>query len=212
MATDGVVEMDAGALVPPVDRSTIGAGVVADEHPPSEMTELTEIAETTHAPVETSAPSTLTGPLAANLELPERITAMLTVSLTSCCRYFRAVLERLEPHSGAASAKSPAIRCTAAAAKNPAAREQRRNTQHHHRQLKTAPTIIARRSVCLCTTRSFQHLQPASPTFASIKHLTFIYETPDLFISIIEPSIRQFGILTFYVFAATERTTGGGKA
>ncbi|OTP80186.1 hypothetical protein PAMC26510_03540 [Caballeronia sordidicola] len=38
-------------------------------------------------------------------------------------------------------------------------------------------------------TRSFKHMQPASPTFASIKHLTFVHETPGLFISIFDTSI-----------------------
>ena len=51
-------------------------------------------------------------------------------------------------------------------------------------------------------------MQPASPTFASIKHLTFVHETPRLFISIFDTSIWQFGILTFYVFAAKERNAG----
>jgi hypothetical protein len=97
------------------------------------------------------------------------------------------VPERLEPHAGSAPAESPTVRGAPAAAKNPAAREQRRNTQHHHRQLKTTPIVIARRSLCM--TRSFQHMQPASPTFASIKHLTFVHETPGLFISIFDTSI-----------------------
>ncbi len=61
----GVVGSTMGGAAPPVDRSTMGAGVSADEHPAT--------------PMETSAPSTPTRPMTAHPELPERDTAMLAV-------------------------------------------------------------------------------------------------------------------------------------
>jgi hypothetical protein len=68
-APGGVVGISAGELVPPVDCSTIGAGVSAVEQPAIE----------TATPMETSAPSTPPRPLTAHPELPERDTAMLAV-------------------------------------------------------------------------------------------------------------------------------------
>lgn len=62
--------MEIGGFDPPVDRSTMGAGVSADEHPATDITT---------TPMETSAPSTPPRPLAAHPELPERDTAMLAV-------------------------------------------------------------------------------------------------------------------------------------
>jgi hypothetical protein len=60
------------------------------------------------------------------------------------------------------------------------------------RQLRTVPaSLLARSNI------SYQ----TSPTFASIKHLTFVHEISESFISIFETPIGQFGILTFYVFA-----------
>src|SRR5471030_3063191 len=61
------------------------------------------------------------------------------------------------------------------------------------RQLHSAPASLLVRSNISYET---------SPTFASIKHLTLIHETPESFVSIFEPPSRQFGILTFYVLAA----------
>jgi hypothetical protein len=61
------------------------------------------------------------------------------------------------------------------------------------RQLHVAPASLPVRSNISYDT---------SPTFASIKHLTFVHETSESFISIFETPNRQFGILTFYVLAA----------
>ncbi|HMC43957.1 MAG TPA: hypothetical protein VKJ77_01390, partial [Caballeronia sp.] len=61
------------------------------------------------------------------------------------------------------------------------------------RQLHAAPASLLVRSNISYKT---------SPTFASIKHLTFVHETPKSFGSMFEPPSRQFGILTFYVLAA----------
>jgi hypothetical protein len=47
-----------------------------------------------------------------------------------------------------------------------------------------------------------------SPIFASIKHLRFVHETPQSFISIFDTLIQQFGILTFYVLAAKALDAG----
>jgi hypothetical protein len=61
------------------------------------------------------------------------------------------------------------------------------------RLLRAAPA-----SLRVCSTIN----RDTSPSFASIKHLTFVHEIPESFISIFETPIRRFGILTFYVFAA----------
>jgi hypothetical protein len=104
----------------------------------------------------------------------------LPFSLTSCYQYFRTAPERSEPHAGSASAESPTVRRAAAAAENPAARDQRRHAQHCHRQPETTP--VAR---CFHSTfYSFPHHQTHLKTFASIRHLTFVHKSPKSFIEI----------------------------
>ena len=175
-ATGGAVSAGArttGGTLPPVDRSTTGAGTSADEQP--------------------ARPAPQTTAHAVNLNIPERITAMLPIP----CLFVLPTSRRSMRHSETRSHSAPGQE---AAVRSGTRRSRKARNPTTTPPLRSPPRLPAPGATH--SAHSFQRELQLFPspltTPASIKHLTIIHDFERQF-------SRHFGVLTFHVITAEPR-------